>query len=146
MEDRVKELEASVKSLVEIVENLRRQLEELRAARKQRPLGLKGISNSKSGAAPIAITLYTAKLVETYQRTMGTKYIFDGAKDATAVKKLMASGLEPAVVLERWVYALRERRCGGLFQFALNLNSYVPSKARPVGQAIVEKETDLYGE
>ena len=138
-DERFAKLEAQVAELQKLVA-------ELKAAPAQQGLGLKRTQNAMSGAQRAEFLMLQAAMVEAYARTMGTKYSYDGAKDTQALKRLLKSELTVTQLVERWVYAIRERRTASLHLFAMNLNLMVPSKARAVKQAVVEKGTDLYGE
>ncbi len=65
-------------------------------------------------------------LVERFERVTGKKYVFDGAKDAAAVKRLVFVNLLRDDVLSRWeeAFTAKFRGAQSIALFASRINEY----------------------
>lgn len=85
-------------------------------------------------------TVLRDQLVERFEKVTGKKYVFDGAKDAAAVKRLLALKFElREELLSRWEECITTRGFPGthsLAVFATRVNSFGSAQRSAVGSAI----------
>ena len=93
----------------------------------------------------MAMADLTAELVGRFQKVTGRKYVHAGAKDAQAVKRLLALKLElRGELLARWEECLRMKAFPGttsIALFAVRINDFGKKAAIPAPVA----SGDLYG-
>lgn len=76
------------------------------------------------------LDLLKRALTTMFKSLTGADYVFDGAKDGAAVKRLVKMGEVPAV-LQRWRTCLQMRQfpgCRSIAVFASRFNEYVPAQ------------------
>ncbi len=65
-------------------------------------------------------------LVQIFEKQHGRKYVFDGPKDGSAMRRLVALGLPMQEVISRWQQALlpSPRQCSSIAQFVMRVNDF----------------------
>ena len=86
-------------------------------------------------------------LVERFEAKTGRKYVFDGVKDAAAVKRLSSASLPISAIVDRWEECFTTTGFPGtqsIAQFAMRLNSFgkksVATPPTPDGDPYAVKE------
>ncbi len=119
LRDRVESLEGMFEDLCTVILGWK-----VKKKPKQKALLELGATEPKSDFAELR-----NELVATFERVTGRKYVFDGAKDAAAVKKLLnlRADLRAQPLQDRWEECLRKKNFPGtqsLAQFVTRINSF----------------------
>lgn len=104
----------------------------------EQPLVLKFHPPTPIETASPAFRVFSDALVETFARVTGRSYVFDGAKDAQAIKRLIKTKIAMPLLVGRWETCLRTPAPAGTHSiavFAARVNGFsdaVPGEMRKV--------------
>lgn len=103
---------------------------------KQKPMTL---GNTKVTAENGRFTLLKGKLILGFQKARGVPYVFT-PDDAWGISHLLKLALNFDAITQRWTYAVKERGCGSIAQFAKGLNSYTPQTGKAPKEVTVSDD------
>jgi hypothetical protein len=111
------------------------------AMRQQAQLDLVAAGEADGFQTPIPrdTTALRGQLVAMFERITGRKYVFEAAKDAMAMKRLVDYRVSDEEVCARWSSALRMRGYPGttsLAVFAKNFNAYPGGAPHPAAPPV----------